>query len=124
VQMALQNNEVDQGHARALLSLDSPSTQIKLFKEILKNDYSVRQVEELVKKLKNGESLVGSKGQIVAKTQMPKEFEVLRKRLSTFFNTKVQLSCSAKGKGKISIPFADEEELERIMNLFDKMKEQ
>jgi ParB family chromosome partitioning protein len=60
----------------------------------------------------------------VAKTQMPKEFEVLRKRLSTFFNTKVQLSCSAKGKGKISIPFADEEELERIMNLFDKMKEQ
>lgn len=123
VQMALQNNEVDQGHARALLSLDSPSTQIKLFKEILKNDYSVRQVEELVKKLKNSESLVGSKGQIVAKTQMPKEFEVLRKRLSTFFNTKVQLSCSAKGKGKISIPFANEKELEHIMNVFDQLKQ-
>ena len=46
----------------------------------------------------------------------------MRKRLSSFFNTKVQLSCSPKGKGKISIPFANEGELERIMNMFDKLK--
>ena len=49
---------------------------------------------------------------------------MLKKRLSDFLNTKVQLTCSAKGKGKISIPFANEEELERIMNVFDQLKEQ
>ena len=119
VQMALQNNEVDQGHARALLSLDSPSAQIKLFKEILKNGYSVRKVEELVKLMKEGGT---GNSRVVAKAQLPEGFDLLRKRLSSFFNTKVQLSCSPKGKGKISIPFANEGELERIMNMFDKLK--
>lgn len=123
VQMALQNNEVDQGHARALLSLDSPSAQIKLFKDILKNGYSVRKVEELVKQWKNGED-VGSSKKVSAKTTPSKEFETLQQRLAGFFNTKVQLTCSPKGKGKISIPFADEDELERIINLFDRLKEQ
>lgn len=119
VQMALQNNEVDQGHARALLSLDSPSAQIKLFKEILKNGYSVRKVEELVKQYKEGDVKKVS----APKAQTPEEFDMLKKRLSAFFNTKVQLCCSAKGKGKISIPFSNEEELEHIINLFDKLKE-
>ena len=122
VQMALQNNEVDQGHARALLSLDSPSAQIKLFKDILKNGYSVRKVEELVKQWKNGDDINGSK-KVSVKAKPSKEFEVLRQRLAGFFNTRVQLTCSPKGKGKISIPFADEDELERIINLFDKLKE-
>ena len=119
VQMALQNNEVDHGHARALLSIDSPSAQIKLFKEILKNGYSVRKVEELVKRYKEGFDVKKP----ATKAQTPAEFNMLKKRLSTFFDTKVQLSCSAKGKGKISIPFANEEELERIINIFDKLKE-
>ena len=123
VQMALQNKTIDMGHARALLSLDSPAMQIKLFKEIEKNGYSVRKVEELVKKLSNGEdSTVGLK-KANAKSQMPKEFDVLKKRLSQFLNTKVEMTCSPKGKGKISIPFSNEEELERIMNIFDKLKE-
>lgn len=52
VQMALKNHEIDMGHARALLSIDSPSTQIKLFREIQKQQYSVRKVEELVQALK------------------------------------------------------------------------
>lgn len=54
---------------------------------------------------------------------MPEEFTALRQRLSDFFSTKVQMTCSAKGKGKISIPFANEEELEHIMSVLDKMKE-
>ena len=92
VQMALQNKSIDMGHARALLALDSPAMQIKLFKEVEN------------------------------KTPMPEEFSMLKNRLSDFFRTKVQLVCSAKGKGKISIPFSNEEELEHIMNVFDKLK--
>lgn len=123
VQMALQNKEIDMGHARALLSIDSPSLQIKLFKEIQRNAYSVRKVEELVKQLKNGEEITAGKKKLSGASQLPEEFNALKERLSGFFNTKIQMSCSAKGKGKISIPFANEEELEHIMSVFDKMKE-
>lgn len=119
VQMALKNKEIDMGHARALLSIDSPSVQIKLFKEIQKHGYSVRKVEEMAQMLKYGEDVQTSKKKITSKVQMPEEFSMLKDRLSDFFHTKVQMSCSAKGKGKISIPFANEEELEKIMSALD-----
>ena len=121
VQMALKNKEIDMGHARALLSIDSPSVQIKLFKEIQKNGYSVRKVEELVHMLKSGEDVQTAKKKIQTGNQLPEEFNILKERLASFFQTKVQMTCSPKGKGKISIPFANEEELERIMNALDKL---
>ena len=124
IQMALQKHEIDMGHARALLALDSPSLQIRLFKEIQKNGYSVRKVEEMVQHLKNGEDIESSKKKIVAKNALSEELSAVKTRLSQFLDTKVQLTCSPKGKGKISIPFANEEELEKIMNMFDKLKGQ
>ena len=119
IQMALKNHEMDMGHARALLALDSPSAQIKVFKDVLKNGYSVRKVEELVQLIKNGEDDQTAKKTITTKTQLPKEFIVLKKRLTEFFQTKVQMTYSPKGKGKISIPFTNEQELENIMNAID-----
>ena len=124
VQMSLQKREIDMGHARALLALDSPSLQLKVFREILKNGWPVRKVEEVVQQLKNGEDIDAGNKKIQAKTKLPEEFNALKTRLSSFLNTKVQLTCSPKGKGKISIPFNNEEELEHIMNVFDKLKEQ
>jgi len=121
IQMALRNKDMDMGHARALLSLDSPSAQIKLFKEIQKNGYSVRKVEEIVQLLKKGESEQTVK-KLTAPYQLPLEYCLLRDRLSQLFDAKVQMTCSPQGKGRISIPFANEEELERIMNAIDKMK--
>ena len=56
IQVALQKKEIDMGHARALLTLEDPKTQIKIFEEILKHHYSVRKVEEMVKALSEGES--------------------------------------------------------------------
>lgn len=122
VQMALQKKDIDMGHARALLSLDSPSLQLKLFHEVIKNNYSVRKVEELCQQLKNGEDITTAKKKIAAKSKLPEEFNLLKKRLSDFFQTKVQMSYGASGKGKISIPFASEEELLHIMEVMDKLK--
>ncbi len=122
VQMALQKKEIDMGHARALLSLNSPSLQLKLFKEIHKNGYSVRKVEEMCHQLNSGEDIQTAKRKIAAKTRLPEEFNMLKSRLAKFFDTKVQMSYNEKGKGKISIPFSSEEELEHIMNVFDKLK--
>jgi len=122
VQMALKNHEIEMGHARALLAIDSPSQQIKLFKEIQQQQYSVRKVEELIQSLKNGEDLKTAKGKIAAKAVLPEEFNILKERLAQFFQTKVQMTCSPKGKGKISILFDSEEELEKIMNALDGTK--
>ena len=125
IQVALQNKEIDMGHARALLTLDDPKTQIKIFEEIVKHHYSVRKVEEMVKALTEGESIQSGERKITAKgVKLPKEYDALRTHLSDFFQTKVQMSCSQSGKGKISIPFNNEEELERIMEIFDKLKPQ
>ena len=121
IQMALKNRDIDMGHARALLSLESPSAQLKLFKDVHRNGYSVRKVEEMVQMVKNGDSLQNAR-KTVAPSQLPLEYSILRDRLSDLFQVKVQMTCSSQSKGRISIPFADEDELERIMNVFDKMK--
>ncbi len=123
VQVALQNKEIDQGHARALLALNKPSLQVKLFNEIKEKGYSVRQVEEMVKALNNGETLQSGRHTLKNKSvkRLPEEYNELRNRLSERFSTKVQMTCSQQGKGKISIPFASEEELEHIIALLDKI---
>ena len=121
VQMALKDKEIDMGHARALLSLESPSQQIKLFKEVQKQGYSVRKVEEIVQTLKNSENIQEARSG--AKAALQPEYDALRRKLSDFFQTKVQMNCSSKGKGKISIAFGSEEELERIVNALDRVIE-
>ena len=120
IQMALKNREIDMGHARALLSLDSPSLQLKLFKEVQKNQYSVRKVEEMVQALKSGEDVQTARKRIVTKTPLPADLNERKDRLTSMLQTKVQLTCSPKGSGKISIAFANEEDLNRIMSLLEK----
>ena len=119
VQMALKNHEIEMGHARALLAIESPSQQIKLFKEVQQQQYSVRKVEELIQSLKSGNDVKTAKGKIAAKAQLPEEFNILKERLAQFFQTKVQMTYSPKGKGKITLQFDNEEQLERIMNALD-----
>ena len=123
IQMALQNKQIDMGHARALISLGHPKLQVKIFEEIQEHGYSVRKVEEIVKSLSEGEAVKSGTRKITPKrSKLPEEFNLLKQQLTGFFNTKVQLTCSEKGKGKISIPFSNEEELERIMEIFDTLK--
>ena len=116
IQMALKNRELDMGHARALLALDNPVEQINLFQEIQTLGYSVRKVEEIIKEKK--QKAMPSK----SKEAKPNEYDLLKQHLATFFQTDVQLTCSAKGKGKIAITFKSEEELERIIAMLDKLK--
>ncbi len=117
VQMALKNREIDMGHARALLSLDSPSLQLKLFRDVLKNQYSVRKVEEMVQMLKQGDDVQSAGRKIAAKAQLPHDMDKAKKCLTDLLHSKVQLVCSPTGKGKITIPFADSQDLQRIIQL-------
>ncbi len=123
IQVALKNKEIDMGHARALLTLEDPKTQIRIFNETVAQGYSVRKVEEIVKALANGENIKSGGKTISAKgTQLSEEYSMLQNHLCTFFGTKVQLSCTNKGKGKISIPFNSDADLERIMEILDSLK--
>lgn len=124
IQMALKNREIDMGHARALLSLDDPKTQLTVFAEMQKEKMSVRRIEEMVKQLGEGATVrSGSGKRIKAKgSTLSGEYNLLKDSLSKFFQTKVELTCSDKGKGRISIPFANESELERIIELLDMVK--
>ncbi|MCR5644642.1 MAG: ParB/RepB/Spo0J family partition protein [Prevotella sp.] len=115
IQMALKNKDIDMGHARALLALDSPSMQLKVFKDIQKNNYSVRKVEEMVQLLKMGEDVQTVKRRIAGKSQMDRTFSDASKWLTERLQHKVQVTCSPSGKGKITIAFSGNEELQRIL---------
>ena len=120
IQMALKNREIDMGHARALLSLDSPSMQLKLFRDVLKNQYSVRKVEEMVQALKSGEDVQSARKRIATNAPLSAQLVERKDALTRYLKTKVQMSCTAKGSGKISIAFANEEDLNRILALLEK----
>ena len=107
-----------------LLGGEKPLTKMvftRVFKDIQKNNYSVRKVEELVKIIKDGADLQTAKKTANQKTHLPEEFNALRKKLADLFQTKIQMTCDSKGKGKITIGFDNPNELEYIMNTFDKI---
>lgn len=119
VQMALQKREMDQGHARALLGLQQPSLQVKLFGEIQEKGYSVRQVEDMVKAINAGDTVAsGRKNLRDRKKALAEEYVPLRDKLSEVFHTKVNMTYN-RGKGNISIPFADENEFKHILGLLE-----
>ncbi|MBE6301275.1 MAG: ParB/RepB/Spo0J family partition protein [Parabacteroides distasonis] len=124
IQMGLKDRKIDMGHARALIPIEDPEVQLALYEQILEEGLSVRSVEEIVRAGIAPETLAQGKKEQSAerKRRMPEEYNLLKDHLSSFFQTKVQLVCNDKGKGKITIPFASEDELERLIGLLDKLK--
>lgn len=123
VQLGLRDKRLDMGHARALLSLDNPSLQLKVYNDIIKKGLSVRKVEDIVKSLllqKVSDDTKGNNPQHSRYTAH--DFDFLKKHLSSTFNTQVQFSCDRSGKGKISFPFKNDDELAKLITIFDKLK--
>lgn len=124
VQVALRNREIDMGHARALLAIADPETQLKVFAEMKKAPMSVRQIESMAKQLSEGASVKTKTGSRIRQkgSNLSADYNLLREGLRKIFKTRVEMTCSEKGKGKISIPFANETELERIIEMLDKLR--
>jgi ParB family chromosome partitioning protein len=125
VQVALRNKEIDMGHARALLALTDPQAQLKVFAEMKKDHLSVRKIEEMVKQLSEGGSIKTKTGTRIRQkgSNLSADYNQLREGLRKIFKTRVEMTCSDSGKGKISIPFANETELERIIEMLDKLRD-
>ncbi|MBC8342874.1 MAG: ParB/RepB/Spo0J family partition protein [Bacteroidetes bacterium] len=121
IQLALRDNKLSMGHARSLITIDDKDHQLAILDIIIKEDLSVREVEELVKQDKSDviqrtdtqESKVNTRSQQVEYTQWEKKF-------SDIYLTKVKIKPKKDGRGEVVIPFRSEEELERIASLISK----
>ena len=120
VQLGLHDHAVDMGHARALLSLDDPKLQLKLYNETIKKGLSVRQVEQRAKMMQEAAQDERGTGKTAARGS--KDYEILQKHLASAFGVPVKFTCDQSGKGKITFPFSTEEQLERIIRIFDNLK--
>ena len=115
IQVALKNKQIDMGHARALLAIDDPMKQLQLFHELTKYGYSVRMVEDKARQMNDAKSTTRKKA-------ADDSLAPLAGQLSKFLGAPVKLKTSASGKGSISISFKNEDDLARIMQMFDKLK--
>lgn len=119
IQMGIKDKKIDMGHARAILGLANPAQQLHLYEEILKTGISVREVENKVRRLlETGEEQNKAEKNSISHL---KEYDELKTRLNEVFGTKVQFACDKNGKGKISIPFGNDDEMTRIMELLDRI---
>ncbi|MBE6328514.1 MAG: ParB/RepB/Spo0J family partition protein [Bacteroidales bacterium] len=118
IQMALKDKKIDMGHARALVSVEDPVAQLNIFSQILAEGLSVRKVEDLVRNLGVDKKPKGKSSQL----DLKEEYSELKSRLSNLFSSKVDLSCDAKGKGKITISFKNDDEFLKILEFFDSIQ--
>ena len=124
IQLGLTQRLIDMGHARALLQVEDTERQIELYNLIIAEHLSVRAVEELARAIAEAPEatpLSTPQHQHSEKTER-KDFKLLEQHLAQVFSSKVTLRCSASGKGKLTIPFSGDEELERIMQLLERIQ--
>ena len=119
VQKAIREQEITMGHARALVNIPEPETQIMIYRQVVKYDFSVRKTEDIVRKinLEDAEDQTGAK----KTAPFPDEYRELKNHLTNYFKTNVVFKINDLGKGKIEIPFGDPKDLERIIGIFDKL---
>ncbi len=119
IQLGIRNRNLSMGHARTLVNIEDPAKQIKVFYHIIEEDMSVRATEELVRHLQS--AAVKDPARVEKKKRLNTEFEEVAKQLTSLFRSEVQFRINEKGRGKIVIPFADSDEMERIIGLLDKL---
>ena len=114
IQIALRDNKISMGHARAIISIENSDTQLHIFKKIIAEDLSVRKVEELVRDLMLPAK--SSKSTEKPASTQSTEIKQLQSTLSNHFGTKVNVKSDGK-KGEIKIPFLSIEDLNRILEI-------
>ncbi|MBS0010456.1 MAG: ParB/RepB/Spo0J family partition protein [Bacteroidales bacterium] len=119
IQLGIKNKQLTMGHARALINIQDPGQQIKVYYRIIDDGLSVRRTEELVRKLQMNKLKDPDKNQ--KKKQLNKDFQDLSGHLSKLFRSDVQFRINEKGKGKIVIQFDNNEQMERILEVLDKL---
>jgi ParB family chromosome partitioning protein len=113
IQIGIIEKKISMGHARALINSEPESRQLRIYKQILEKDLSVRRVEEMVKEDEEPKLFRP------AKVILPLEFQKFQADLKLKFGKKTKLNRNDQGLGKIEIPFADDDDLQRILDLLE-----
>jgi len=125
IQLGLRDKKISMGHARAIINIEDAEIQIMIYQQIIKYDFSVRKVEEIVKELGNeliqSSNIESNKEKIAKQPKLSEEYAQLKSHLTKHFKTNIEFIRNKKGKGKIIIPFRSDEELERIIAVLDKI---
>lgn len=121
IQLGIKDKKVSMGHARSLVNIEDPKQQLKIYKKIIDQELSVRKVEELVRKLSKEQDPNDDTSKQGSTNNRSLDYESLKNHLRTFFDTNVEFKRDNNGKGRIVIPFKTDDELERIIAIFDKL---
>ncbi|HMQ00951.1 MAG TPA: ParB/RepB/Spo0J family partition protein, partial [Cyclobacteriaceae bacterium] len=117
IQIALRDNKLSMGHARAIISIENAEAQLFIFKKIIKDDLSVRQVEAMVRDLLHTAKEQPKPGSAPKSMDViQRDLQNLQSKLSSHFGTKVQIKSDGK-KGDLKIPFYSIEDLNRILDI-------
>ena len=118
IQAAIRDGKIGMGHARALVNIEGIDLQLEIFRRIIKDDLSVRKVEDLVKKLK---STPGAPDKKDGEGKIPLSFELkqVQDKLSSHFGSRVLIHNDNSNKGSIKIPYLSHEDLNRILEILD-----
>ncbi len=119
IQLGIRHKHVMMGHARTLVNIENPKTQMEVYYRIIDGDLSVRQVEELVRTLQTEKIKDPAKRE--RRKKLNEDFRQLSEHLNRIFSTRINFRINEQGKGKIVIPFENPEEMERILGLFDRL---
>lgn len=119
VQAAIRDGKISMGHARAILGVDDVVKQIMMFKEIMSGNLNVRETEELARANGNKSNLRKKESQQKGNRTDSFEFTKIQNVLSSHFGTKIQLKRNGNGSGKIVIPFDNDEDLNRVLELLN-----
>ncbi len=114
IQLAVRNGTVSMGHARALINIDTVDKQLYVFHEIKKKGISVRQTEELVRKLYKAEKPGAVKSSV--KESLPPAYKRIEDNLASYFGTKVKLVHQKNGSGSITVEYYSLQELNKILD--------
>jgi len=114
IQLGIRNSHLSMGHARALITIEDPVAQIKIYRKIVDNDLSVRKTEETVRSLQDEKHDKSSKG----KVELPETVAKLREHMINTLGLRTEIKSGTKGDGKIVISYNNESELEEIINKF------
>lgn len=121
VQKALIDGQIDMGHARALITIDDANLQTSILKKIIEEDLSVRKTEELVRLATSNDKKPSTKK--TTKTSLGTSEEYIKSHLVDSMGLRADVKPGKKGDGRIIISYNNPEELEMIVEKFDKFKE-
>lgn len=116
IQLALRNGDISMGHARALISIDNKEKQLNLFDQILSGELSVRQAEMLVK---GTTPQTRNKSLVLKKASLSYEQTRHLEDIKEYIGDEVEVRKTDRGNGKITIPFKNDDDLNRILDLLN-----